>query len=319
MKSMFKHLLFASALLPLCGCHHKDLEYAEPLASNVEVVFDWRNAPDADPASMAMYLFDNYGQQPMRYIFDNKHGGSVRTPYGAYMALCLNSDYSNIIHLRNTPDIDDFEIYTSEAGELPAQNLPTRGLPRAAGTESEPIVMTPQMMWGSRTDNISLRPTTDTQRITFYPEELVCHYTVDVLDVKNMGSAADASIDATLSSMAGGYRHGSRKATEDRVTMPFTMKVNDSATGLHSEFLTFGECPSQGDTHILSLYMVLADGSAWNYTFDVTRQVSEAPDPRHVHIIVTGLSLPEPLGSGAGFRPNVNEWQTEHIDLQMPF
>lgn len=34
---------------------------------NVKVVFDWRKAPDAAPASMSLYLFPTHGGEALRY------------------------------------------------------------------------------------------------------------------------------------------------------------------------------------------------------------------------------------------------------------
>ncbi len=117
--------------------------------------------------------------------------------------------------------------------------------------------------------------------------------------------------------MAEGYLNGKRCASDDLVTMPFTLAISDDNTELRGQFLTFGECPNNKANHILTIYLFLSDGSKWYYSFDVTDQVRNAPDPRHVNIVVSGLVLPRPLQSDAGLHPEVNDWQTETVDIKM--
>lgn len=310
-------LFLAGAGLILPSCHHKDLEYYEPLASEIEVRFDWRNAPDASPESMALYMFDSNDNSELRYIFDNKEGGEIRAPFSSYSAICMNSDNTDWARMRNTDDIDDFEIYTSDVELLPAQGLQTRAIPRAKGTETERLAATPGEIWGSRTDNIRLTSTPGKQIITLYPEEAVCHYIVDVYDVKNLGYAAGATIDGILSGMAEGFHQGSGEGTDNPVSMTFSLSADLKDNCLHGEFMTFGECPHNAKRHVLTLYLLLSDNTKWYYTFEVTDQVTKADDAKHVHIIVRGLTLPEPINNGGGFKPNVEDWQTENVDLDM--
>lgn len=61
----------------------------------------------------------------------------------------------------------------------------------------------------------------------------------------------------------------------------------------------------------------MSDGSKNYYTFDVTRQVDDAADPRDVHIILDSLSLPKPIVNGGGFQPVVDEWQNVEVEIPM--
>ncbi len=308
--------LLSATALTLSSCHHKDLEYATPVA-DVVVVFDWRDAPDADPSSMGLYLYNTDDNSSLRYIFDNKNGGPLHAPLGQYSALCINSDNTDWARVTDTDDIDGFEILTHDVSMLTGQSLQTYALPRAAGTETERMVATPGMLWGSRLDNIDLIYHEGTTTVTLYPEELICRYTVTVLDVENLEYARGASIDATLSGMAQGYMLGLMRPSDTAVTMPFSLAAPKSGESLNASFLTFGVTPTRSLSHILTIYVILADGTKWYYTFDVTDQVNEAPDPRHVDIIVRGISLPTPISGGSGFIPDVNDWQAVDVDLDM--
>ena len=190
-------------------------------------------------------------------------------------------------------------------------------LPRARAAESERMARTPQALYGDRGDGVTLRVTDSEQTVTLYPREVTAHYTVTVTDVENIRNLSGASLDATLSGMAEGFCHGRMASTDTPVTMPFTLSANSTARTLEGKFLTFGECPHTSVPHLLVVYMVFADGSRRYQTFDVTRQVSEAPDPMNVHIIVGGLDIPQRIDAGGGFRPDVDEWVETDVPLKM--
>lgn len=315
MRSSIKNIILM--MLPLlASCNHKDLCYDSGNNLKVNVVFDWSNAPEGNPASMALYMYDAATGQSLRYIFDNRFGGSIRLPFGSYNALCMNSDNTDWARISNNGDIEGFEIYTADAAEMPTNGLYTAVMPRAEGTGQERVAKTPEMFWSSRSDGIEFPEYMTEKTITLYPEENICHYTVDILDVKNMEYLQTSTIDGTLSGMAEGYNMGRRSSTGNYVTMPFTVSES-SADSLHGEFLTFGETPEAAKKHIMTIYMYLNDGTKWYYTFDVTDQVHLAPDPRNVHIVVRGFEFPQPITEGGSIIPNVNDWQSVHITMKM--
>lgn len=312
--------ILLASILPLIAtsCRHKDLYMEEEMSSQLQVVFDWRNAPDADPKSMALYLYEEDGHTPMRFIFSNKTGGLIKAPFGTRHAICLNADNTDWARMRNHENIETLEIYTQDAEAIGSRADDATTIPRPEGTENERIAVTPDMLWGSRTNDIKITPHDGMQTITMYPLEAVCHYIVDVYDVKNLDDVESSAVDATLSGMAEGYCNGRQSATDNTVSMKVNLTGNEKEQNLHGEFLTFGECPNTVAKHYLTLYMVLTDGSKWYHSFDVTDQVTKAPDPTHVHIIVRGLDLPEPPKEGSTeLTTDVNEWQAVNIGLKM--
>ncbi len=317
MKTSLK-LLMLAAVLTLSSCHHKDLIYDQGMRTKVEVVFDWTDAPDANPESMGAYFYPLEGGASLRYIFTGRDGGDITIPLAGYCALGMNTDDTDWAVTSYTDDIDRFETSTAKVSRLEAYSIPARSLPRARGTEDEELVATPGMLWSARKDDIRLDDGKESHTIVFRPEEAVCHYTVEVEDVKNIEYAHGATIDGTLSGMSRSFIHGSASPSETAATMPFTLKADQAQSMLQSNFLTFGESPSAKNSHILTIYLCLSDGSCHFYTYDVSDQIHNAPDPRHVLIRVSGLEIPVPLASpAAGFAPDVNDWVSQNIDLPM--
>lgn len=298
----------------LASCEHKDLYYDS--AGQVNVVFDWRNAPGANPASMVAQFFSQEEAHSLRYIFQGKDGGQISLPIGTFSGISVNGDDNDWVRLRYVDDVENYETYTIDAQNTEAYGLSSRALPRAEGTEDERMAQAPGMLYTNRQDNIQ-HYADGSETVTFYPEEAVCHYIVDIYDVENLQYVNRAQIDGTISGMAEGFNHGAKQPTDSHVTMPFTLTGDAAAKTLHAEFLTFGESHADPGRHILSVYMFLTDGSKWYYNFDVTSQVHDASDPRHVHIILRGLSVPHPITDEGGFKPNVNDWQTEDIEMKM--
>lgn len=300
----------------LVSCRHKDLQYEETETATTEIVFDWSLAPDADPASMSAFLFPD-DSRPLRYEFANSEGGEVRIPLGHYCGLAMNSDDTDWARFRDTDDIEKFEIHTAPVESLPVSGLTPDMLPLEDEEEYEDLVKAPGMLWSTRRDNLTLTESDRKKTFVFYPQEAVCHYTVDIYDVKNMKSLPGNDIDATLSGMAGGFLHGQGTSSDSKVTFPIILTADKEKNSLHSEFLTFGENPVKDLPHRLKIHATLADGSILHQTFDVGNQIKNATDPKHVHIVIRGFTLPEEEVTTGGFRPDVNEWHNENIDLDM--
>lgn len=316
MKSTIKGLII---LLPFVmgSCKHKDLCFDHTHNIEVEVEFDWRNAPDANPSSMEVYLYDQATGQEIRYNFSGKQGGKIHLPYGKYNSVCINSDITNWAHFQNTEDIDQFETTTQSAQQMMSYGFSARSIPRANGSESERLALTPEMIWSDRQDDFELKITDTYKKLTLYPGEVVSHYTVDIYDVLNAQYVDGKSLDGVLSGMSEGFYHGRKSTSDVAVTMPFMLRLSSDSKSLHSEFLTFGKCLDEGCPNKLTVYVKMVDGTKRAYTYDVSSQVSKAEDPRHVHIIIHGLELPQPIVDGGGVNPSVNDWEVEEYIVPM--
>ena len=316
-------LLLSVLFLMTQGCTHKDLNDDAPttIAEQVEVVFDWSRTPTKEAQTMVLYNYSDE-REMMDYRFNNPDGGMIRTYGGRHTAVCHSNDDPYGHHLRSQHSHDDIEIFTDDTGVLIGQGISTRGIPRAKGTEDEPLRNTPSMIYGTQDRNLNIKVSALPQELRLFPEELICRYSVEFVDVENLRSA-DLRIDATISSLAGGYHPGRMTTTSEAVSHTFTLSADLEKNSLNAEFYTFGLPEGEERDHKLCLYIVLKNKSGGFYNFDVTDQVNKAPDPRNVSIKVYGLKLPDipddplpPQGEG-GVSIDLDSWETYHYDLKV--
>lgn len=322
MKNTMEYLLFdIAALSLLVGCEHKELCYDHSHTASLQVVFDWRQAPKADPASMSLYLFPKSGSEVLRYEFIGREGGRISAPVDSYDAVCLNSDTEGIIY-RHTEHFETFEVSTQTTDlltpELTGLGVRSDTAPRAEGTEGERVALPADMLWSGQLREIALAETDAESTITLAPAVSICRYRIEITGAENLKYVKGLS--AALSGMAGGMLLGMGMTSTEHVTHPFEMRAAGDDAAVEGELLVFGHCPDMEREHALIVYAILADGSKFAYTYDaaeVTRQIHEAVNQRDVLIRLDGLPLPKPIDNGGGFQPSVEDWDRVDIGIEM--
>lgn len=300
-----------AGLLLLGSCEHKELCYDHPHTASLEVLFDWSKAPDASPASMTLYLLAESGDPTLRYDFTGCAGGTARVKPGGYMAVALNGD-TEVIECRNTDQRESFEITTPTAELLPglsSMGVRSEGAPQAPDAADERMAAAPDALWSARSTRFTVE---DVDTLRMYPEFSVSRCTVEILGAENLEHVTGLS--ASLSGLSGGLHAATGTLSEERVTVPFALQATGETT-LEGSLYLFGHCPGTAGSHTLIVYAVLTDGSKWFYSYDVTAQMHEAPDPLNIHIRLEGLPLPEP--DAGGFDPVVDDWQQVEVDIEM--
>ena len=308
-------LLFLAGTV-LSSCEHKDLCYDHPHGVDMNLVFDWRTAPDADPERMMAYFFPVGGGQPIKYEFMNKNGGKLESlPSGTYRVLCMNSDTEKAL-IKGEGAYDTFEVFTNSTSLLEGLGVMVATEPVRAGDES--AVATPDMIWTDRLESLTVSGSDGGGTITLYPAESVTRVSCEIRNVQNLQHVTNVS--GSLSGMSQSYFAGKDKLSGVRVTHPFALSKSGEKV-ITGEFLSFGHCPDTDIQHLLTVYAVLEDGSKWFYEFDkddVTRQIHESPDQRHIHIVLDGLPFPKPItGGNGGMYPTVDDWFDVNVDIDM--
>ena len=305
-------------ILVSVSCEHKELCYDHSHTIDVNISFDWANAPDAAPKSMSLYLFSEDGSNPQRYEFVGRDGGTIRVVPGIYHAICLNSDTENICH-KNT---ETYSTYTLTTDEVPllagmsAFGFVTKSPPMAKGTEDQSVIAQSEKLWCHQASGLELSE--HGQGLTMSPEVAYTHVTIEIQNVENL--VYTSAISGVLSGMADGYMVGLDQVSSGLATVPFELNQTGGPDALEGELYAFGHCPESAGSHILTVYAVLRDGTQWYYPVDVTEQMHEDED-HAIHIVLDHLPIPEPEPGtgegGGGFIPTIDDWNTMYFDINM--
>lgn len=303
------------------SCDHKPLTYSNLAALSVN--FDWSKAPDAVTTGMTVLFFsnDNPSQEPIRYDFIGMNGGSVQLPYGHYQAITYNYDTESILY-RGLWSLNALEAYTRESSlEEGTQMGHSRSqMPHAAAADDEPVILEPDPLWGAVSQNVTVDD--DGQTVVMQPEQRVRNITITIHNVPNLQYTGQ--FGGALSGLSASVWMASGITSDECATQAFPVTVID-ATTLQMQLRVFGHCPHRSDgivnNHLLTIYAILADGSKWYYTQDITDQMHDAEasssDDTHIYIELDELPLPKPIVNGSGFQPTMDGWQGIDIDVGM--
>ena len=325
LSNCLKTLITATATaLAMTSCDHKELCYTHPHSANVNIAFDWRNCPTANPAGMTVYFYnlDDAEAQPMRFDFVGPRGGEVTLPLGNYEAICVNSD-TEFAHFYDTFSMSTFIARTRKADVLEGMQSRSESTPVARGTEDEICMAYPDDIYCDTIRRTTIAHPDINYTIEFRPEDILCHYTYEITNCENLKFVRQ--IAGTISGMSPEMLLASRSHPGEHSIIPFSgTAVSD--TRIEGAFQVFGHLPtgSRSDihkSHQRMIYAVLADGSGWYKDFDVTEQVHNARDYRNVHIKIDGLKFPEPIQGDpddeGGFQVGVSDWTEVEVVLPM--
>ena len=308
----------------LTSCEYKELCYDHSHSVQVKVAFDWTLSPEAqaDGMTVLFYNLDDPTTEPERYDYPGMEGGTATLYGGNWMAVAYNYDTETILY-RDMQDPTTLEAYTRFSTLEESTQISTRSsMPVARGTEDEPIILEPDMLWGGATAKFTLDGSNKEQVITIRPEKRVKEVTIDIHNVPNLQYTGQ--FGGSLSGLSPSVLMQSGVISNDCVIEAFTLNVVGEST-LQMSFRIFGHCPhfkEDGDfnRHLLTIYAVLADGQQWYYTTDVTEQMHDPvqnPDEYHVYLNIENLPIPKPIVNGSGFQPTIDGWQGEDITVGM--
>lgn len=355
MKTMIKYItIIAIAILSITSfssCEHKDLCYHHPHKTRLKIEFNWEKAPDAYAKGMCVYFYAVDGSSYRRFDFSNAEGGYVEINEGVYNVIVYNNDTEGVL-FKNTKSYDSHHLYTREGNIL--ENLygsTAQSAPRAKGSEDERVVITPDMMWGCAVTQVEVTltgthyehetitgdmdapqlkvdNTPEDVILTFYPEDMLCAYTYEIRNVKNIEEVKLAC--ASLSGMSGGMTISNGELSKECITLPIPATCDIKEKRITGGFYTFGHHEDNTKEHRMLLYVVNQDEEKFYYgdpvdedkrgenykdLFNVTEQIDTAPNKRRVHIIIDSLTIKSHINED--YVPTVDDWINENHDIIM--
>ena len=307
-------------VLTLMACEPRELcyDHIRCAQASVQVVFDWQKAPAAQPSAMTVlfYDLDNPSNEPIRYDLPGMEGGTVQIAFGRYQVVAYNYDTETILY-NGLASSETLEAYTRHSSlEEETRLAATRdAMPRAPQTEYEPVILEPDPLWCG-VSGLTVTSAENVQRVVLQPVSRYREITVTIHNVPNLKYSGQ--FGGALSGLAASVLMVSGQLSEECATEAFPVSIVDAST-LQMQLRIFGHCPHAENgvvnKHLLTIYAILADGSKWYYSQDITEQLHEAlsSDDTHVYIELDGLPLPKPIVNGSGFQPTIDGWRGAEI------
>ena len=315
----FSILLLVSWLF--LSCDYKELCYDHNHLGDVNVGFDWQKESGTRVEGMTVLFYNQEtpGEVPLRYDFVGMDGGLARLQPANYRTVAYNYDTETILY-RGMDSDQTLEAYTRRSSIEEGTQMTRSGMPRAANTEEELVILEPDPLYGAPSESFMVEIDGHSS-VVMTPQSRFEELTITIINVPNLEYTSQ--FGGALSGLAPSVWVQSGELGEGRVTQAFTCQVVGETT-LQMHCRIFGHCPhrneGQVNPHILTVYAILADNSKWFYSIDVTdllHDQSQSPDDKNLEISVDGLPLPKPIVNGSGFQPTIDGWQGVEIDVTM--
>ena len=210
-----RHLLLLMSAVLLCSCKAelRDLYYEEDSWNTLQVLFDWQEAPEANPQGMTVLFYDELqSKEPERYDYSGTRGGTARLMFGTYRAIAYNYDTETILY-RNMSSWQTLEAYTRYSSIEEGAQIATRdAMPRASGAENEPVILEPDPLWAGAGEPVKVidgEPATT----TVVPSSRTKTVEIDIYHVPNLQYTSQ--LGGALSGLAPGVKVATREQVED--------------------------------------------------------------------------------------------------------
>ena len=294
-------IMIAAVFMP--GCEHNELCYDHTHVTELNVEFDWSQAPAADPSTMVVHFFRPDGSLYRRVEFTQRTGGKVRLEAGEYRILFHNGNMETVYELGNSHS--DYAL--SGVSRSILEPMGREGdAPRPPESADQLIFSAPDQVWAGSHSAIEILPGVAGQTVKLTPVEATMEYTVEITGVENLRD--DIDVSAAITGMSPLYRLAEGCHGGEAATLPISVeRVGDNTLVAH--FRTFGHCPQTELAHTFSVYT----SNKFFVNYDITEKMHNAPDPRHVVIEIHGLRLPD-----AGMGTEISGWENvEEYEIDM--
>ena len=286
-------------LVSVVSCRHKELCYDHPHGGSLKVVFEWTKAAETVGQNMELFLFPSGGGHTLHYQFYSSDGGFISVPSGIYRAVCANTGTGANQFNDTLSSFDGFMI-TTRAVKM-----------------SESAILEPDILYSDHiNEDIDIDDRPD-QVLVMHPKQRTPRYTVILNNVRNLNGAK--SCLASLSNLSCAYLAVNDEPFDDSHTETFEM-LRTGETSLAGKVTIFGHRHTECHDHILTLYFDLQDGKKLTREVDVTARMDQLAREGSMTgeiIIDLDIEIPKPISNGSGFRPTVDGWEGEDIDVSI--
>lgn len=298
-KTILPYILVACVFAVFTSCEHKPLYVLDDSPRNVHVTYDWKNLLPGEkmPDGMTLVFVGDS---------DNVHKYD----------LVPDPDYS--MHTTLVPDNYEVVTWSNDASDM--EVTPSDNPDDVIITQTDPNVEVPNVFYSDQEETVGLLDEETTQQVVITPDRVNCLYNVRVLGTDVVPGII--TWKSTLSGLTNAVYLKNGKSAPNATPQTFTFYLDEEPGNVRSHVLsTLGKYPSK--PNILILYLTDANGESIYYKFDVTNQITSAPDPKNltVEVDLRGAKPADPsdiFDGGDGYMtPSVDNFENAETTIVM--
>lgn len=303
-------IIALAILATATSCGHKEIVCPAP--EEINIVFEWDNAPHADIAGMALLFYPLDGNERIwRFDIAGKEGGQIKLPSGTYELISCNNDLPGII-LGNTESPS-----TLSASARCMETDKETGVYASSGMlycgEISRLEVTP---CGIRYTTANGTIKECSRRIMrCKPDSVATVYTVEFTHVDGIERIRSAVVELE------GVRSSILLETDRSSDIPATLAIEmdtDSGNGtICGSGCAFAPNHILAAKYLVKLQILLTNGKTVAREIDIKPENLNIITPHNVLITIDGIVIPEgdPSGDIGGIGAIVDGWEVIKIDL----
>ena len=250
-------------------------------------------------------------------------GGSLSIFPGTYHLVIYSfgteSTQQKDLHNRNTANAFTTDITASKGEIIKSKINEPASEPFSKGYEDDPVINEPDHLYTSNEMDVTIDAFTGgEQAVTIHTtvSTILDVYSLEVLNIK--GAENIEKVEAFVTGQILSNYFGRPERDTSPATVYVDMSVDVENSRLYTVFNTFGKLPGEQNQIFLDITVTDSGGGQYRYVYDVTDQFDDPGNEDH-QLVIDGekIDIPEAEHGGGGFRPEIDEWEREDIDVPL--
>lgn len=303
-------MLLALFVLPVILFSCKRIPLYDPEA-DVYLTLDYPKGADALPEMVRVCFYHPETHELAAETFLAQEGGFVDVASGVYDVLVYGLGTS-VTRIDGTSRRGSAYAYTSYVGTR------VKAIRKASELPAEyEVIHEPDPLWTARAEALTVRvhaAEDGVQQIRLTMEPFLENYSFSMPYVQGADHLAKADVYVT-GQAAYKYLWDGRFPSV-AVALQASASLNPETGALEGNYNSFGLFPDPGNRVFLFARITTSSGALFQYSFDVTEQITNPDNTSHSIILDEEVDIPE-TDAGSGFTPSVNDWSLEIIDIPL--
>lgn len=317
----FRSLLFLALMALVFSCKpihlfrpEADVYLRLKIVLHEEEVLDEGDEVVKMPEQVLVYFYDAETHEKVAEDLLPPEGGFVDIPAGTYDIIVygLGCDYTKVdgVITRGT-----VRAYTEETG---VQVRVTR-VTDPFENPNQSINYEPDYLFVGKAEQVVVPVRSEEERtivIDIVLRSIVERYT---LVIKHLNGAEHlSSMQAYITGLAPAkYLWDGRFPNTQPVAVSYPVRLQAVSGEFHTPFHIFGRFTGPGNESYLDLIATDTAGNKFLWVFNVTDQFDNPDNTRHLIIVDEQMDIPDNPGDVGGFIPEVDEWGTIIIPINL--